>query len=50
MNPRDAAILEYLDARSGEILEFARDLIRINSINPPGDEAAVAACIVDRLR
>lgn len=50
MSTHDAAILAYLDARSGEILEFAQDLIRINSSNPPGDETAVAACVVDRLR
>lgn len=42
-------VAEFLDQRSSEILEFARDLIRTPSVNPPGDERAVADLVVDRL-
>ena len=42
-------VAEFLDERSSEILEFARDLIRTPSVNPPGDERAVADLVVDRL-
>jgi hypothetical protein len=24
--------------REGEVMKFCRDLVRINSVNPPGDE------------
>ena len=38
--------LAYLD---DEILvQLTRDLVRICSINPPGDEAAVATCVAER--
>ena len=50
MSAHDRAILAYLDAHADEILDFARELIRTNSINPPGDETAVAARVVERLR
>jgi len=36
--------------RTDEILEFARDLIRCPSVNPPGDERAVAELVTSRLR
>lgn len=42
-------ILSYLDEREGEILEFARDLIRTPSPNPPGGEAAAADLVTARL-
>ena len=40
----------YLDGRDGEVLEFARELIRTPSPNPPGDERAVADLVTERLR
>jgi acetylornithine deacetylase len=46
----DAPLLAWLDARSDEILEFARDLIRCPSVNPPGDERAAAELVTARLR
>ena len=42
-------IFSYLDEREGEILEFARDLIRTPSPNPPGGEAAAADLVAARL-
>ena len=42
-------VLAYLAEREAEILEFARDLIRIPSPNPPGDERAVADRVTGRL-
>ena len=32
--------LAYLD--DGELVQLTHDLVRIRSMNPPGDEAAVA--------
>lgn len=43
-------VLRYLDEQRDEILEFARDLIRTPSPNPPGDERAVADLVTGRLR
>lgn len=43
------AVLDYLERRADEILEFARDLIRTPSPNPPGDERAVADMVTARL-
>lgn len=43
-------ILAFLAEREPEILEFARDLIRTPSPNPPGDERAVADLVTARLR
>jgi succinyl-diaminopimelate desuccinylase len=31
-----------------ELVQLTRDLVRIRSINPPGDEAAVATCVAER--
>ena len=42
-------ILAYLAAREDEILQFARDLIRTPSPNPPGDERAAADLVTARL-
>lgn len=39
----------YLADRTDDILEFARDLIRTPSPNPPGDERAVADLVTERL-
>lgn len=44
------ALNTFLDSRQGEILEFARELIRTPSPNPPGDERAVADVVVEKLR
>ena len=43
-------ILSFLAEREAEILEFARELIRTPSPNPPGDERAVADLVTARLR
>lgn len=43
-------ILSFLAEREAEILEFARELIRTPSPNPPGDERAVADLVAARLR
>ncbi len=43
-------VRSYLDARDGEVLELARELIRTPSPNPPGDERAVADLVTARLR
>jgi acetylornithine deacetylase len=45
----EAELLAFLDARSLELLEFARELIATPSVNPPGDERAVAAAVRARL-
>ena len=38
--------LAYLD--DGELVQLTRNLVRIRSINPPGDEAAVATSVAER--
>jgi acetylornithine deacetylase len=40
----------YLRERRDELVEFAQALVATPSPNPPGDERAVAALVVDRLR
>lgn len=42
-------VARYIAERADEILEFTCDLIRTPSVNPPGDEVAVSAVIMDRL-
>lgn len=42
-------VIEYLEGREDEVLEFARDLIRTPSPNPPGDERQVADLVTERL-
>lgn len=46
---KEQAALEFLDGREAEALEFARDLIRTPSPNPPGDESAVADLVTRKL-
>ena len=46
----EARVTSFLADRSGEMLEFARQLISIPSPNPPGDERAIADAITDHLR
>jgi acetylornithine deacetylase len=41
--------LAYLQGTTGDQLDFAMDLIRTPSPNPPGDERAVAALVEQRL-
>lgn len=43
-------VLAYLERHAGELFEFARELIRTPSPNPPGDERAMAAAVAARLR
>ena len=38
--------LAYLDDKI--LVQLTQDLVRIRSINPPGDEAAVATCLAER--
>ena len=46
----DGTLLSFLDERRGELIDFARTLVATPSPNPPGDERAVAALVVDKLR
>ena len=45
----DAAALKFLHDRRDELFEFTRALVAIPSVNPPGDERAVAQAVVQRL-
>ena len=47
---RRVAALEYLAAYEDALLEFAKDMIRTPSPNPPGDERAVADLVTGHLR
>jgi acetylornithine deacetylase len=42
-------VLGAVDSRRDEVIDFARDLIRIPSENPPGNESEVAKIIVEKL-
>jgi acetylornithine deacetylase/succinyl-diaminopimelate desuccinylase-like protein len=42
-------MMEFLHVREAEVIDFTRDLIRTPSENPPGDERAVAALVIERL-
>ena len=46
----DAPLVEFLRSRRDELVEFARALVATPSPNPPGDERAVAALVVEKLR
>ncbi len=46
----DAQLVGFLRSRSKELVEFARALVATPSPNPPGDERAVAALVVEKLR
>jgi len=46
----DTALVDYLHTRRDELVEFARELVATPSPNPPGDERAVAALVLDKLR
>mgnify|MGYP005856179537 CR=1 FL=1 len=43
------AILDYLHNHSDELLEYACELIATPSMNPPGDERAMAKAVINRL-
>ena len=43
------ALLDHLAAREGELIELARTLVATPSVNPPGDERAVAEIVRKRL-
>jgi len=43
------AVMQYLNDRRDELLEYTRDLIAIPSMNPPGGERAMAEAVVRRL-
>jgi len=48
----EEAVLRYsafLDARETELLDFACRLIQTSSVNPPGDERAVAKVVAEQL-
>jgi acetylornithine deacetylase/succinyl-diaminopimelate desuccinylase-like protein len=45
----EAELLAFLVEREDELVEFARELIATPSVNPPGDERAVAALVRARL-
>ncbi len=42
-------IVEYLDTRRGEIIDFACQLVATPSANPPGDERAIANAMLDKM-
>jgi acetylornithine deacetylase/succinyl-diaminopimelate desuccinylase-like protein len=46
---RDARLSEFLRARRDELVCFAQQLVATPSPNPPGDERAVAALVVNKL-
>lgn len=45
---QERAVAAFVAERADEVLEFARELIRTPSVNPPGDESDVAAVLVER--
>ena len=48
-DPLEREVAAFVAERADEVLEFARELIRTPSVNPPGDEREVASVLVDRL-
>ena len=46
----DAPLIEFVRSRRDELVDFARALVATPSPNPPGDERAVAALVVEKLR
>src|SRR5262249_28406341 len=46
----DAELLDFLRERRDQLVELARELVATPSPNPPGDERAVAALLIARLR
>lgn len=50
LSTRKEAVGAFLEGRSDEVLEFARELIRTRSPNPPGNETEVADLVTERLK
>ena len=51
MTPTERAVLREVDSLTQEMVEFTRELVRIPTVNPPGDcYAACAELIAARLR
>ena len=50
MEEHIVAVVQYLDAHRNDLLEFTRELIATSSINPPGNERAVAELVMRRLK
>ncbi len=44
------AVIDYLDTHRNEVLEYTRQLIATPSMNPPGDERAMARAVIGRLK
>lgn len=44
------AVIDYLDAHRNEVLQYTRQLIATPSMNPPGDERAMARAVMGRLK
>ena len=49
MVEHSVAVMQYLNDRRDELLEYTRDLIATPSMNPPGGERAMAEAVVRRL-
>ena len=49
MEEHIAAVIRYLNDHQNELLEYTRHLIAIPSMNPPGDEQAMADAVIRRL-
>lgn len=47
---RAKAVLNYLEARREEVIDFACQLVATPSINPPGDERAVAEVVLAKMK
>ena len=49
MEKHKAAVMSFLNDKREELLEFTSDLIATPSMNPPGDERAMAKAVIQRL-
>jgi acetylornithine deacetylase len=45
----DVGVLEFLDQRADELVDFTSELVATPSVNPPGDERAAAGLVRARL-
>ena len=50
MNENSRRILSWIDSSQDDIISFARQLVSIPSVNPPGGETEVAQAIHSKLR
>lgn len=46
---RDDIVLAFIEDHRDQLIEFTCDLVRTRSTNPPGDERAVAALLMERM-